>query len=89
MIHRASQSYNYRTRAIITRSLYTFYPIFESQKRFLRNFFRKILILCTIGIQEQFVIKSGLWWRAYGNVWCNEKLNQTQYLWFDFYYIRR
>ena len=25
------------------------------------------MILCTISIQERFIIKSGLWWRAYGN----------------------
>ena len=36
----------YCTRAIITRGLYTFYPIFEDQKRFLRSFFGKILTLC-------------------------------------------
>ena len=48
----------YCTRAFITRSLYTFYPIFEGQKRFLRSFFRKILTLCTVSIQERFQIKS-------------------------------
>ena len=31
----------YRTRAIITRGLYTFNPIFEVQKRFLSSFFIK------------------------------------------------
>ena len=50
----------YRTRAIITRGLYTFYPIFEGQKRFLRSFFCKILTLCMVSIQERFQIKSGL-----------------------------
>ena len=44
--------YVYRTRAIITRGLYTFYPILEGQKR-LRSFFCKILTLCTISIQER------------------------------------
>ena len=29
----------YRTRAIITRGLYVFYPIFESQKRFFKELF--------------------------------------------------
>ena len=53
-------TYLYRTRAIITHGLYTFYPIFEGQNRFLRSFFRKILILCTISIQERFQIKRGL-----------------------------
>ena len=50
----------YCTCAIITRSLYIFHPIFESQKHFLRSFFRKILILCMVSTQEQFQIKSGL-----------------------------
>ena len=36
----------YRTRAIITRGLYTFYPIFEVQKRFFNELFLKILALC-------------------------------------------
>ena len=31
--------YTYRTRAIITRGLYTFYPIFEGQKRFFKVLF--------------------------------------------------
>ena len=29
----------YRTRAIITRGLYTFYPLFEGQKRFFKEVF--------------------------------------------------
>ena len=29
----------YRTRAIITRDLYTFYPIFEGQKGFFKELF--------------------------------------------------
>ena len=29
----------YRTRAIITRGLYTFYPLFEVQKRFFQELF--------------------------------------------------
>ncbi len=33
--------YGYRTRAIITRGLYTFYPIFESQNIFQGAFFVK------------------------------------------------
>ena len=46
----------YRTRAIITRGLYTFYLIFEDQKRFLRSFFRKIMTLCTVSIQERVMM---------------------------------
>ena len=30
---------NYRTRAIITRGLYIFYPLFEGQKRFFKGLF--------------------------------------------------
>jgi hypothetical protein len=29
----------YRTRAIITRGLYTFYPLFKGQKRFFKEVF--------------------------------------------------
>ena len=47
---------SYRMRAIITRGLYTFYPIFEDQKRFLRSFFRKILTLCMVSIQERVIV---------------------------------
>ena len=54
-------------RAIITRGLYTFYPVFEGQKRLFKElFFHKILTLCMVSIQERVIIKSGLWWRTYG-----------------------
>ena len=56
----------YRTHAIITRSLYTFTPYLKAENVFLRTFFRKILTLCTASIPDQFIIKSGLWWRVYG-----------------------
>ena len=46
----------YRTRAFITRGLYTFYPIFEDQKRFLRIFFCKFLTLCMVSIQEGVIM---------------------------------
>ena len=52
--------FDYRTRAIITRGLYTFYPPFEVQKVFSRVFFLKLLALCMVSIQERFLIKSGL-----------------------------
>ena len=42
--------------AIITRGLYTFYPLFEVQKRFLRSFFLKILALCMVSIQERVMM---------------------------------
>ena len=53
--------FNYRTRAIITRGLYTFYPLFEVHLCILT------LALCMVSIQERFLIKSGLLWRAYSN----------------------
>ena len=58
---------NYRMCAIITRGLYIYYPIFEVHF-FVFNevFFRKNSVL--VSIQDRFVIKSGLWWRAYG-IW--------------------
>ena len=48
-------TYNSRTRAIITRGLYTFYPLFEVQKRFFKELFSGM-----VSIQEWFLIKSGL-----------------------------
>ena len=48
--------YVYRTRAIITCSLYSFYLIFEFKKCLFKDLF-KILSLCTVSIQEQFIIK--------------------------------
>ena len=50
----------YRTRSIITRGLYTFYLLFEVQKRFSRGFLKKNLALCMVSIQERLLIKSGL-----------------------------
>ena len=47
----------YRTRAIITRGLYIFYPLFEGQKRFFKEVFLKILPLFMVSIQERFVIE--------------------------------
>ena len=45
--------YAYRTRAILTRGLYTLNPVFEGQKRLFRGFFfLSILSLCTVSIQE-------------------------------------
>jgi hypothetical protein len=46
----------YRTRAIITRGLYNFYPLFEVQKRFFKGFFLKILALCMVSIQERVMM---------------------------------
>ena len=48
-------SSTYRTRAIITRGLYTFYPIFESQKRFFKEFF-----FVKFWSYVRLVLKSGL-----------------------------
>ena len=44
----------YRTRAIITRGLYTFYPLFEV------HLCTVTFGLCMVIIQERFLIKSGL-----------------------------
>ena len=33
---------------------------------FSRRFFQQTLLLCMVGIPEQFLIKRGLWWRSYG-----------------------
>ena len=49
-----------RTRAIICRGLYIYYPIFEAKNVYLRSFFRKILSLRMVSIRERFIIKSGL-----------------------------
>ena len=40
----------YCTPTIITRGLYTFYPLFEVQTRFSMGFFLKILVLCMVSI---------------------------------------
>ena len=39
MEHSLAQHFIYRTRAIITRGLYTFYPLFKAQKRFFKGLF--------------------------------------------------
>ena len=54
----------YHRGGIITRELYILNPLFEVQKRF----FRKILPLYMISIQERLLIKSVFWWRVYGMV---------------------
>ena len=50
----------YRMGAIITRGLYTYYPMFEGKTRFFQEFFQKILPLGMVNIQDRFVIKCGL-----------------------------
>ena len=55
--------FEYRTRAIITHSLYIYYPLFQGQKRYLRSFFHKIQPLCMVSIQDRFIINMGLWWQ--------------------------
>ena len=56
----------YPTRAIITRGLYIYYPIFEGQFFVFKVFFSRKL--CPYGL----TFKSGLWWRAYG-IWTFRK----------------
>ena len=46
---------NYRTRAIISRGLYTFLPHFQ-----------RPFMYCDLRSYVWLVFKSGLWWRAYG-----------------------
>ena len=53
----------YQTRAIITCGLYTFYQLFEVQKRFFQGaFFLKFwpYVWLLVSIQEWFLIKSRL-----------------------------
>ena len=42
-----------------------FTPFLKSNSLFSRRLIQKILSLCMVSIQEQFLIKSGLWWRVY------------------------
>ena len=55
-----------RMRAIISRGLYIFNPISKDHFFLFKELFQKILSLCMACIQERLLIKSGLWWRAYG-----------------------
>ena len=48
----------YRTHAKITSGIYTFYSMFEGQKRFSRSFVCKILTLCMVSVQDRFIISS-------------------------------
>ena len=41
---------------MITRGLYTFYPLFEVQKRFFKGIFFEILSLCMASIQERVMM---------------------------------
>ena len=60
------KDFDYRTGTIITHGLYLLNPLFEGKNHFSRRFFEKILPFIMVSIQERFVIKSKLWWRAYG-----------------------
>ena len=61
-----SKEFYWPTRIVITHGLYTFYPLLKSKSIFSRAFFLKILAWCMVSNQEQFLIKSRLWWPAYG-----------------------
>ena len=65
VIEKHSETFNYRTHAIITRCLYIFYPVFKTVSLFSRRFFQKISSLCMVSIQDRFVIRNLLWWRLY------------------------
>ena len=41
--------------------LFSFYPLFEGEKRFFKDFFQKILPWCIVSIQERFLIKNSKW----------------------------
>jgi hypothetical protein len=64
-------SVDYCTRAIITRSFYIYYSIFEVHLFVFKEIFQKILYLSMVSIQERFVIKSEFWWRTYG-IWISD-----------------
>ena len=49
-------------------NLWFVYFLLKSKNVFSRGFFLKILALCMVSIQEQFLIKSGLQWRSYGRL---------------------
>ena len=53
----------YSTRAIISHGLYIFNPLFEGQFDLYKgSFFLKILSLCTVSNQEQFIMAAkGIW----------------------------
>ena len=54
------KNFIYCTRAILTRGLYIYYPIFKTISLFSRSFFQKIMFLSMVSIQERFIIKDGL-----------------------------
>ena len=60
MIWYIQETIKYRMRVIITRDLYILNTLFEGQYIYLREFFLRILALCTISIQKRFLKKSGL-----------------------------
>ena len=67
-------------RAIISRGLYIFYPISKDHFFVFRWIFQKILSLCMACIQERLLIKSGLWWRAYGILYTWKVFQITRFL---------
>ena len=55
------------TRAIISRGFYIAHPIFKDHFFVFKEVFSDNSVLVFMAcIQERLVIKSGLWWRAYG-----------------------
>ena len=50
---------HYCTRTIRTQGFYILNPLFECQKCSFKEVFQKILPLCMVSIQDQFVIKTG------------------------------
>ena len=71
----------------LTHGLCIFYSLLTAKNVFSMSFFQKILPLCMVSIQERFVIKSGLWWRAYGTYifFSNTLLKQIYERWIFVY----
>ena len=59
----------YLTRAIISRGLYIFYPIFKDYFFVFKEVFQKIMSLCMACIQERIV--SNQEWLLMARVWYN------------------
>ena len=84
----------YCTRTIISRGLYIFYPISKDHFFVFKEvFFQKILSLCIAYIQERLLIKSGLWWFAYGICYYIERDNKLIFIclcmWRPFAFVNR
>ena len=62
-----------------------FSPTFWSPKTFFQWTFFQILALCMVSIQEHFLIKSGLWWHAYGISIFKVQMYKQRYIFSDLF----